>query len=159
MNRTVVIDLTQNLVQIGSVTKRLPLQIKCDHEFSLMVWDADAQRGAITYSTGQQLPFADSDIVQPFVAMFDIEPPQVFPERIGSAPQMGPEDTEWAALRDRHESSTIEIDALVVAAAQAVTDQRAAKQAAADTAKQAFQVQMNELRVAMGKPEIDYARR
>lgn len=157
MNRTVVIDLGQNLVQIGSVTKRLPLQIKCDHAFALMAWDADSQRGAITYANGAQLPFADARIVEPFVAMFDIEPPQVFPERIGAAPQMGPEDPEWAALRERHADATIAIDALIGAAAKAVTDERQAKQAAADTARIAFQEQMNERRKAMGRPEVDYA--
>lgn len=159
MNRTVIIDLAQNLVQIGSVTKRLPLQIKCDHVFSLMVWDADARRGAVTYATGVQLPFANAKIVEPFVQMFDLEPPQVFPERIGATPQMGPEDPEWTALKDRHADATIEIDALLEAAAKVVTDERQAKQAAADTAKAAFQAQMNERRVAMGKPEIDYAAR
>lgn len=159
MKRTVVIDLAQNLVQIGSVTKRLPLAIKCDHAFSIIAWDGDAGRGAITYADGYQMPFTDARIVEQFVAMFDIEPPQVFPERIGASPQMGPEDPEWTALKARHTAASIQIHALVEAAKAAIADAAAAKQAAADASQSAFRTQMNERRKALGRPEIDYAGR
>jgi len=159
MKRTVIIDLAQNLVQIGSVTKRLPLQIKIDHQFAILTWDGAGARGSITYASGQQIPFTDERIVAPFVEMFDIEPPQVFPERIGAGPQMGPEDQEWVALKARHAAATLQIAAFVEATVGTIADEVAAKQAAADAEQAAFQRQMNERRKALGRPEIDYAAR
>lgn len=148
------IDYRSALVTIGSVTKRLPFKGKVDHTFSQIVWDGES--GAIIYTDRLAQPFTDSDIVQPFLDMFDIEPPQVQPEAIGASAVMEGGDPEWDELVERHAGTEIAIAALVAAEAKKVTDEKQAKADAEVARRKVFQDQMNAKRRAMGKPERVY---
>ncbi|MGE0373175.1 MAG: hypothetical protein AB7Q01_15005 [Gammaproteobacteria bacterium] len=154
MSKTLLVDFQNNLVQVEGVTKRLPIKLRCDHAFGMLAWNGTA--GALTYPSGAQVPFTDAGIVAPFLEAFDLEPPQLNPERIGAGRMMDGPDAEWTALLERHLDLAIEIDALVKVAVTAAAEPGKAKADAERASRKAFQDHMNAVRKARGKPEVDY---
>lgn len=149
-----IVDYLQSMVHVGSESKRLPIKIACDHVFSQIIWDGTA--GAIYYLEGGTIPFSDERIVEPFHAMFQIEPPQGVAEQIGARAQFEQEDSEWLAVLARHRGETIEIQSRVEAASKAIADAAAAKNAAGQARHRAHQEMMNAKRRSLGRPERVY---
>lgn len=159
MKRTFIIDYANNLMQVGGVTKRLPIKQCCDCEFAFFAWDGSLNRGVVSFVNRLELIIANDSPAKAFADMFDLEPPQLFPEQIGARPQMDGPDEEWNDLLARHGGTVVELRAVIETAIQAVEDENAAKQMAADAKAAAFQQQMNDVRRAKGIPEVDYAAR
>lgn len=150
----IIIDFNNSLVQVGGVTKRLPIRVSTDVLPSQIVWDGG--KGAVYFNDRPSIPFEDENIVKPFADMFAIEPPQIMPERLGARAQFDKPDTEWQELMTRHEGMTIEIAALIDAAIEANKAEGQAKTEAEAVRRRAFQTAMNAKRRVMGLPEREY---
>lgn len=154
MTNPIIIDFNNSLVQMGGVVKRLPVRLVTDVLVSQIMWDG--AKGAVYFNDQPSIPFTDENIVKPFADMFDIEPPQIVPERIGAYAQFDRPDTEWLELVARHEGATITIAALIEAAIEANKAEGIAKTEAEAVRRKTFQAEMNAKRRALGRPEREY---
>lgn len=154
MKAAITVVRQDNLMYINGVAKRLPVIQVCEHEFWALHWDGE--RGLIEYLGRPNLPFEDFDLVAPFVALWDAEPPQPTPFAIGAAPAYAGEDPIWAAVRARH-AAAIDFDALVAPLLAAATNERQTIEAAQREREDAWQAQQAAL--AIQRAEDALARR
>lgn len=149
-----IIDYTNSLVQIDHVCKRLPFKQRVDYVFGLITWDGE--RGVITHQSGGDISFTDQRIVQPFIDMFDEEPPQMAPESLGARRHLDGPDPEWDALVNRHGNDLIAIAELIESAKKAIIDLDKAQNEAAEARHKVFRDALNATRIARGLPAREY---
>jgi hypothetical protein len=154
MKAAISIIRQDNLMFINGIAKRLPVMQVCEHEFWALHWDGE--HGLIEYLGRPNLPFDDFDLVAPFVALWDAEPPQPTPFAIGAAPVYAGEDVLWTAVRARH-TSPIDFDALVAPLLAAAVGERQTIETKQREAEEAWQAQQAAL--AIQRAEDALARR
>jgi len=154
----VLISHTDNLIFIDGVAKRLPVSQRSDAEFRAIHWNGDTGEGLVELEDEPSLLFTDPAIAQPFIDMWDVEPPQDAAGSIGARRQIDPEDDRWRDILARHPEA-ISVSDAIEALRQQVEEQKLSREEAARQRELEWQQQMNAKRRALGKAEIDYAGR